>query len=127
MIARPLLQQSYRYLAGGAFCAVLHNVIMIGVANQGVGYPIALVISVAIMTPIGYAIHCAYTFEERYSWNRLRRFLGAAAAAFWICAALMFLLCTVLRLPVIIASPIATVAMFLWNFMSARWAILFGK
>jgi len=36
----------------------------------------------------------------------------------------MFIFCTVLRLPVPVATPMATVMLFFYNYMLARWAIL---
>jgi putative flippase GtrA len=127
MIARPVLWQSSRYLAGGVFCAVLHNVIVIAVTQSGIGYPVALIVSFCITTPVGYVIHSAFTFGAARSLDRLRRFLLASVAGFFGSAALMVVLCTGLRVPVIVATPVATVILFLWNFTSARWAILFGR
>lgn len=127
MIARPAVWQSCRYLVGGAFCALLHNMIMIGVTQCGIGYPIALIISFCVTTPSGYLIHSAFTFGETRSWHRLRRYLIANIAGFCGSAALMVLFCTGLGVPVAIATPIATVILFLWNFTSARWAILFAR
>jgi hypothetical protein len=36
----------------------------------------------------------------------------------------MFVLCTSLHVAVAIATPLATVALFAWNYLSARWAVL---
>lgn len=124
VVRRLFLLQSCRYLIVGGFCAALHNMIVIAIARAAIGYPIALVASFCITTPIGYLLHSAFTFEETRSWNRLRRFLLASVASFCGSAALMALLCTGLRMPVIIATPITTAILFLWNFTSARWSIL---
>jgi putative flippase GtrA len=124
MIAHSVVRQSSRYLAGGIVCALLHNIIMIGTSAYGLPYPPGLVLSFAIVTPIGYLIHSAYTFEEACSSRRLQRFLAGAASGFLVSAALMALFCSGLGLPVAIATPIATVLLFFWNFALARWAIL---
>jgi len=45
-------------------------------------------------------------------------------SGFFVSAALMALFCSGLGLPVAVATPIATVLLFFWNFALARWAIL---
>ena len=126
MIWQPIHWQSSRYLAGGALCALLHNIIMICGTQLGIVYPVMLILSFCITTPIGYLIHSVFTFEKARSWIRLQRFLLTAIMGFLGSMMLMVLLCTALRVPVIIATPVATVLLFLWNFTSARWAILQG-
>jgi putative flippase GtrA len=127
MIWQSVRWQSSRYLAGGAFCALLHNVITIYLTQHRIAYPGALIVSFCVTTPVGYWIHSAFTFEKKRSWNRLRRFLLASGMGFLGSAALMVLLCTGLSLPVIVATPLVTVLLFLWNFLSAHWAILQGR
>jgi putative flippase GtrA len=119
-----LLRQSGRYFWGGAICAVLHNVLVIGLASAGIAYPIALVVSFCVTTPIGYLFHSAVTFGEPRSWGRLMRFVGGSVAGFGWSAALMIGLHGGLGFPIAVATPLATVALFLWNFASARWAIV---
>lgn len=119
-----LLRQSSRYVSGGAICALLHNVLVIGLAFAGVAYALALVVSFLITTPVAYLFHTAVTFGEPRSWGRLIRFMGASLAGFGWSAALMILACSGLGLPVAVATPLVTVMVFLWNFASARWAIV---
>ena len=118
------VRQSFRYLAGGGACALLQNIIIIGTSAYGMPYPPALVLSFVLTVPIGYLIHSAYTFETAYSWRRLQRFTVGTVSGFLVSAALMVLLCTGLAIPVVIATPIATLLMFFLNFGLARWAIL---
>ncbi|WP_155265309.1 GtrA family protein [Sphingomonas segetis] len=119
-----LLRQSGRYLWGGAMCALLHNALVIGLASGGIPYPLALVISFLVTVPIGYLFHSAVTFGEPRSWGRLMRFMAGSLAGFGWSAALMIGLHNGLGLPIVVATPLATVALFLWNFTAARWAIV---
>lgn len=119
-----LLRQSGRYLSGGAICALLHNVLVIGVTLAGVPYTVALVVSFLVTTPVGYLFHTAVTFGEPRSSGRLIRFMGGSLAGFGWSAALMIVACSGLGLPVAIATPLVTAIVFLWNFASARWAIV---
>ena len=116
-----------RYLAGGTFCAMLNNVIMICGTQLMIVYPLALILSFCITTPVAYLIHSVFTFEKARSWVRLQRFLLTAIIGFLGSMMLMVLLCTGLRVPVIVAMPVATGVLFLWNFTTARWAILQGR
>lgn len=100
---------------------------MICGTQLGIAYPVVLILSFCITTPIGYLIHSVFTFAKARSWIRLQRFLLTAIMGFLGSMMLMVLLCTGLRVPVIVATPVATVLLFLWNFTSARWAILQGR
>jgi putative flippase GtrA len=119
-----LLRQSGRYLWGGAICAALHNALVIGLASAGIIYAAALVVSFCITMPIGYLFHSAVTFNEPRSWDRFMRFVGGSLAGFGWSAALMIGMRSGLGLPIAVATPLATAALFLWNFASARWAIV---
>jgi len=112
-----------RYALGGAICAVLNNVIMIGLDRVGVDYRISLLITFAITAPLGYIFHSAVTFQKARNWERLRRYSIGTLSGFFVSAALLFIFCTELRLPVAIAMPITTVLLFFYNYVLARWAI----
>jgi putative flippase GtrA len=87
-------------------------------------YPAALVLSFCLVTPIGYMVHSAFTFQALCSTQRLQRYMAGAVSGFLVSALLMVLFCSGFRVPVAIATPIVTALMFIWNFALARWAIL---
>ena len=113
-----------RYTIVGAVCAVAHNVIMIGSDFLGIHYFPATLISFALVTPLGYALHCRYTFCRPRSWDGFVRFALGVAVGYPLSLALMVLFVSIMGLPVWIAAPAATVILFVWNFLSAHWAIL---
>jgi putative flippase GtrA len=113
-----------RYLIVGGTCAVAHNVIMIGGDWLGGHYLLMSCVSFLLVTPLGYLLHSAFTFGERLSWIGLLRFASGIAIGFPISILSMVLLCTGLGLPVLIAAPIATLILFVWNYVTAHWAIL---
>lgn len=119
-----LLRQSRRYLWGGAICALLHNALVIGLASAAIPYAVALVVSFCITVPIGYLFHSSVTFCEPRSWGRLVRFVGGSLAGFGWSAVLMIGMHNGLGLPIVLATPLATLLLFLWNFVAARWAIV---
>lgn len=121
---RPLLERGWRYTLVGAVCAVAHNAIMIAADQAGIHYLLGTVISFLAVTPLGYLLHSRFTFAEPLRLKAFMRFVGGVATAYPISVALMIVFCSGLGLPVVIATPIATVALFVWNFAAAHWAIL---
>ena len=113
-----------RYAVGGVICALLHNIIMITLDHQGFDYRISLLISFTLVTPLGYVFHSAVTFQKARNWPRLRRYMGGVTSGFFVSALLMYIFCTMLGFPVSIATPIATLLLFFYNYVLARWSIL---
>ncbi|WJI73650.1 MULTISPECIES: GtrA family protein [unclassified Mesorhizobium] len=121
---RPLLERGRRYIVVGAICAIAHNVIMITVDQLGRHYLLGIMISFLAVTPTGYALHSWFTFGKPLRFKAFARFAAGVAAAYPISVAMMVLLCSWLGLGVAIASPIATVALLIWNVVVAHLAIL---
>ena len=121
---RRLLERGWRYTLVGLVCAILNYVAMLAVDFAGGHYLLGTVIAFVAVTPIGYALHSRFTFAEPFSWKAFTRFTAGVATAYPVAVAMLVVLCSGLRLSVAIATPIATVAMFIWNFVAAHWAIL---
>lgn len=113
-----------RYLLVACLCAAAHNLIMIGGDLVGGGFAAMTLVSFLLVTPTAYALHSRFTFGEHLSVSGLLRFVSGTAMALPLSLLAMTLLCAVLKLPVIVAAPIATIALFLWNYASAHLAIL---
>ena len=119
-----LVARGRRYLTVGALCAVIHNVIMIGADFAGLHYVLATFISFVVLTPIGYLLHCRFTFRQATSPAGFLRFTGGIVAAYPLSLGLMVLFCTGLGWPVLVAAPLTTVLLIVYNYVSAHWAIL---
>jgi len=113
-----------RYLFVGATCAVLHNAIVIGFDRIGIHYAISSLVSFVIVVAVGYLMHTAITFRAPRSFSSFARYAVAFAANYPLIVALLFLMVTVLDIPVTIAAPAGTVILFIWNFVASRWAIV---
>ena len=122
-----LFNRAPRYAVGGVLCALVHNIIMISLDHVGLDYKISLLISFAVTAPLGYVFHAAVTFQKTLNWQRMRRYMTGVTSGFFVSALLMFIFCTLLRLPVPIATPIATVLLFFYNYLLARWSILLWR
>ena len=113
-----------RYLSVGVVCALLHNLIVISANHLGLYYLFALLLSFIVVTPTGYVLHTLHTFDEPVSWSRFARFTSGIIGGTLISWVIMFVLCTLLKVAVFIATPLATIVLFLWNYSSARWAVV---
>ena len=124
MISRLGGWRPARYVVVGAICAAMHNVIMIGGDWLGVHYLPMSFVSFAVVTPVAYFLHSDFTFRGRLSFRNFLRFTAGVATGFPLSLLVMAILCSGLGLPVVIAAPIATAVLFVWNYASAHWAIL---
>ena len=123
MIAGPLVEQTTRYTVVGAICAAVQNAVMIAGGLAGGHYVPLAVLAYAIATPLGYLLHCQFTFRVAPALPGFVRFASGVAAGFPVYFLVMAALCSGLHLPVAAAAPIATVALYLWNYASAHWAV----
>ena len=124
MTSRPVVARSARYLAVGAACALTHNIVMILGDLAGAHYAPMTLVSFAITTPMGYCLHAGLTFRERFSWRAFARFAAGAATGYPISLLMMAILCDGFGLSVMIATPVATVVLVVWNYACAHLAIL---
>ena len=125
--AAARLRQPSRYAQIGIVCALLCNGLIIGLDKAGVHYLVSTIAATIIVTIIGYLLHCDYTFRMRRSASGLARFFGATALSSLITIGLMAILCDYMSLSASTAIPIATIILFGWNYLMARWAIVRGR
>ena len=76
-----------------------------------------------MVTPIAYFLHTAFTFRTSRSGGGLLRFTAGVISAVPVWLASMALLCDGLDVPVVVAAPLTTLVVLLWNYMLARWSI----
>jgi putative flippase GtrA len=121
---RASIARGGRYLTVGALFAVAHNVIMIGADFAGIHYVLSMIISFLVLVPMAYALHSRYTFRQAYSLAGFLRYAGGMIAAYPLSLGLMVLFCTGLDWPVLVAAPLTTVLLIVYNYASAHWAII---
>jgi putative flippase GtrA len=113
-----------RYVAVGLFCAAASNLLMIGGDLAGLHYAVSCLICFIVVTPIAYLFHAGYTFQEEPCVRGFGRFALGVLSGIPLWFALMAICVSALHLPMIIASPLVTALIFLWNYAAAHWAIL---
>ena len=113
-----------RYIIVGATCAALYNLVMILGERAGVGYVWSSICSLFAVIPAGYLLHAGFTFGKDLSWSAFLRFAGSILASFPISLLTIALLSSGAGLPMLIAAPLATLVLFVWNYAITHWAIL---
>ena len=114
-----------RYLAVAVACVILNIVIMIALDSFGIHYVISSAISFVAVVLLGYALHLRITFEaEGARRHSLWRYTAAMAVNYPATIVLLFLLCDLAGFPIVLAVPIATIAMLAFNFFAVRWSLI---
>jgi putative flippase GtrA len=105
-------------------CALLHNAVMIGTDLVGLHYVLSSLVSFATVVCFGYWLHGAWTFPAaergglpftRYALSMSLN-LPAFIAGMYVCVQFA-------GLPVVLAAPLVTVTLWLFNFAATRWAL----
>ena len=118
------LPKDIRYLGVGLACAVVNNVLLISLSAAGVGVMAASLLALGPTLLIGYGLHVAVTFEAKSSSAAFLRYSAGIIAGYPVWLGTLFLLCDMLKLSVVVAGPLGTLLMFLWNYALTHWAFL---
>lgn len=119
MIARPALA----YGAVSAICLALHNAVMIGGDWLDWPYLGSILVSFSLSAVTGYVLHSLATFGEPVTLHRFIRYAAAMTANIPLVFIAIWIWHDLAGLPMIWASPIATICMIAINFLLSRWAI----
>lgn len=115
---------SGRYLAVGATCALLNTLILIALDRFGVHYAVSSLISFVVVVAVGYSLHSWFTFRVRQGLSTFLLYALALAANYPLQVVLLYLMVDLAWLPIVIASPAATLILAGWNFFATRWALV---
>jgi putative flippase GtrA len=102
----------------------LNNVLLIAVAAVGFDYLSSSLIICVPMLIIGFMLHSLVTFKTKATIGAFLRYSGAILSNYPVLIATLFLLCDITHLPVYIAGPIATIVLFVWNYVFTHWAMV---
>jgi len=113
------------HLLIGAVCAFLNNILIIGLVWRDFGYMAATFIAFTPVFLVGYFLHCFITYQTK---PRFDSFVGYFVSMLgnyplWFLALHVFI--DIAKLPIECATPMTTVLLFFWNYMSAGW--IFSK
>jgi putative flippase GtrA len=113
-----------RYLLVAAISALSNNVILILGDRLGYGYGILVFISSIFTGSMAYLLHSRVTFRRRMGWPQYVRFMIGIALGTPVALAFIGVLRDVVGLEMPLAAPIATALMVVYNYISARLAIM---
>jgi putative flippase GtrA len=123
MTSRSLFRRTTRYTMVGAICAAAYNVVMLVGDRAGGHYVPLSFLAFGLVTPLGYSLHARFTFRTKLSFGAFLRFAAGAAMAFPLYFAIMAVLCSGSGLAIWMAAPTTTILLYIWNYMSAHWAM----
>ena len=108
-----------RYLVVGGCCAVLNNVILVALDRAGVNYVASCLVSFAATVLVAYAFHTRWTFGADRSVLGLLRYGAAMSANLPFAVVMLFVLVSLLGLPMVVAAPALTVIQTAFNYVVA--------
>jgi len=113
-----------RYLIVAGFCALANNVLLIVGARAGLRIFELTLLSLLVIGTAGYLAHACFTFSQGPNWRSYARFMAGIALGMPAAYVVLALLCDLLRVPMLFSAPIATVVLLVYNYFSARLAIM---
>ena len=113
-----------RFVVVGGLCAVLTNVAIILLVGHGFGSVTASAIAFGPILLLGYSLHSLFTFSAPPTRLAFGRYTLAMLSNFPVWALLLYVSCDLLKTPVAVAAPAATILICLWNYRWSRWAFL---
>lgn len=117
------VQRTMSYGVIGAVCASISNLVVVAGSFAGMKYWNTTALAFVLVTPLGYVLQSRFTFGVGLSARRFIHFAGSIAVGAALFLALIGLLHSAFGVPVWIASPLATLLIFCWNYVALSWAI----
>lgn len=117
------LRTGLRYVAVGAACALLSNILLVGAVMTGAHYIVAGLLTIAPILAISFLLHCFVTFEVPPTAEAFARYSVTALPSYPLWFVSIAALSDGLGAPIWAASPIATGIVFLWNYIGTNWSL----
>jgi putative flippase GtrA len=117
-------KQPARYLLSAGLCAIANNILLIVGAQAGLNLLELILLSFVVIGTTGYVAHVYLTFRQAPSWASYVRFMAGIAIGIPVAFVVLLLLRDVLRMPMTLAAPTATLLLLVYNFLNAKLAIM---
>ena len=121
-----LAGHSLRYLCGAVLCALINNAVLIVGHRAGLSEFAGVLAAWFLGGTTGYLWHHRISFAVAPSWRGYARFLTGSAISIPLAYLAVALFHQWLAWPMELAAPAATVALFAYNYLSARIALRRG-
>ena len=114
----------FAYLAIAGICIVLHNAVIILADAAGIALWLAVLLSFCVVAGTGYVLHSVFTFRRPLAAAAFVRYVIAMIANIPLAFFTIWFWHQQVGLPMVFASPLASVCMLGLNFLLGRWAIV---
>jgi putative flippase GtrA len=116
------LRRIPRYTLVAIFCALLHNGILIGMDALRANVFWCQAASATVLLPVGFWLQSHVTFRCERSFAGFLRYSAALLTNFPVALLVLWLTRDLLALPMWVAAPVSSGALFCWNYMTSSWA-----
>ena len=96
---------------------------MIGLDALRVHYVLCQLASAAVLLPVGYLTMSGAIFQTRRSWTAFASYSVVLISNLPIALALIWLLRGQLALPMLVAAPLSSIALYMWNYAASYFAL----
>lgn len=119
--------RNFRYLAGAALCALVNNVVLIGV--DALQWPLisGVLLSWLLGGGTGFVWHSRLTYNMALSFAAFLRFMAGALLGIPLAWAMLWLCTSPFGWPMWLAGPVSTVILFCYHYINAFMAIRWHK
>ncbi|OBQ80358.1 GtrA family protein [Mesorhizobium sp. WSM3873] len=113
----------FAYMVIAGICIALHNVVIILSDRVGIRLGLAVLLSFCVVASTGYVLHSVFTFRRPLAPITFARYVIAMVANIPLAFVTIWFWHQQAGLPMVFASPLASVCMLALNFLLGRWAI----
>ena len=113
-----------RYLGVGFLCLAINNALLILLDEVGIHYGISVLISAAVMVPLGFLLQSRFTFAVQRNWAAFFRYTAAMSVNTPLAYLILWAIHERAGMPMLYASPLMTGILLIWNYLASGWAIL---
>lgn len=92
-------------------------------ASAGITYVFAVIVTTALMIPFSYSLHSLFTYRVKASFGSIWRYTLSQAVNAPLAIVLYYVSCDLAGLSMMLATPVVTVLMVIWNYATSYWSI----
>ena len=118
------MRTPFAYVVIAGICIVLHNAVIILADRAGMPLWLAVLMSFCLVAGTGYVLHSVFTFRRPLAPVTFVRYVIAMVANIPLAFVTIWFWHQQVGLPMVFASPLASVCMLALNFLLGRWAIV---
>lgn len=121
---RHIIETGPRYLLVSGACFSVTNLSLIGMASARVNYVSAVIVTTALMIPFSYSLHSLFTYRVKASFSAIWRYALSQAMNAPLAILLYYVSCNLAGMSMMLATPVVTVLMVIWNYATSYWSIV---